>query len=501
MSGYHFFAPTVFTMLSAALALLLPLLMSYTLFVVGRRWWQLKSRGLKFIFAGLIIFYFILWFAFFPGFLGYDDGVSLTQVIKGRAWGWQSLTYSFFLSSGLILFGNVSWPATACVGIFIYLLGKVFAWLDQFPLKPYKKVFLGILLAVLAAHPLNQGLLLYHSRDTLFSLVLVFLGLQLFAEKPPGFIKMVALTLILVAVGDLRQEAKIYLVLMPVLFCLLKKWGKRQLQIFALVGVLFGLFYYRWLPKYFEVDSYSFAYQVTAYVLPLSQIFHEKTDAEISPEIRADIDRVFDVEKLRKYFNPLDIDPFHQGGFRYSTNAEEMGRFKAAAHKLFLQNPGLFLNNRYVLFKTMLNLGVPWPLFFMDTLRTEPERFPEFVKALKLENNPYVLSPFEKRYVEALSGSINNEIPLRRVFVSYMLPILFLGLCLLFVFWDPLMAAFALFIGIRLPVIFLLAPASYLKYIYSLFLFFTFGLVIFLARRWADKFPTILDSKINESES
>lgn len=138
----------------------------------------------------------------------------------------------------------------------------------------------------------------------------------------------------------------------------------------------------------------------------------------------------------------------------------------------------MVLKNRIYLMKSMMNIGQRWPLFFDDCLRTcGSERF-EFRQPELADPQKYTLSPTALKYQKWLESSIDNKNVYAYVFNSFLLPMLFLCVALTGFFWYPALAAFAAVVAARLPVLFLLAPAGYLKYIYSVFLFFTFGVVL-----------------------
>lgn len=479
--GINLFEKSSFTSTSVVLAYLFVLLMPVMVFRFYKIWKSIQIKQIKLIWLALAIFYIVVFIIVYPGFVGYDDMNSSVVVRAGKAFGWQSLTYSFILAVGQILLGGLGFTSLISIFSFLYIALNIFSMIAQAKLNYKKKMFLAFGLFFLALHPLNQGLLLYHCRDTLFSLLLFYLGFQIFRKSEWTRLEIVWFVVLLVLLGDLRQEAKIYLIVFPSVFYFLNRWKIQQIKIYLISCMVLSFIYYNLLAGHFNAASYTYDYQVTAYVLPLSQIFHDKSPDQIPEEYTKNIEAVFDTKKLKEFFNPVDIDPFHRGGYKYNINDDKWKKFKSGAQSLILENLDIFFKNRIYLFKSMLNVGHP-PQIFADDLRSDISiDMAEIKTKLKLTDNSYLLGSIGETYRGTLYRAVDNTNIFNFLMSSFVFPILFLIICLFLIRYFPLVGCLALIIAIRLPILFLLAPASYVKYIYSLFLFFTFVPVVLLA--------------------
>jgi hypothetical protein len=482
LSGISFFKESSFTtvsvVLSYTLILILPLL-AYQFFLVLK---SIQLNAIKFTWFVLALFYVFLLFFVFPGFVGYDDVATTSIVQNGMASGWQSLTYSFIVAMGHIILGGFGLTIIISIFLFLFLSLKTMKLIDGSIISPRKKIALIFILFLLAIHPINQAMLLFHCRDSLFSLFLILLSFQLLENRTWKISKIIYFTTFLIILGDLRQEAKIYLLVFPFFLLYLKRWNFREIKFFLIFCLVLSFFYYKLVSDYFQSGSYGYAYQVTSYVMPLSQIFHDLPDDKISESDLKSIDKVLNVEMLRKYFSPVDIDPFHNGAFTNNLSKQQWARFKTAAHALILQNPTIFLNNRIYLLKSMLNIGHP-PLIISDDLRMNKQSsFTELVNKIHLQNNVSELSKYSISYRNFLFDLNKSDSLVKVLLNSMLMPCLFLIFCILTISIFPALGSIAVVVGVRLPILFLFAPANYMKYIYSLFLLFTFFFIIYLSK-------------------
>lgn len=479
-SSLFSFSP--FTLVSEILAYFCVLLFfPIAIWFFCRQWWAIKNTKLMAMALVVVITYATLFLMYNPGFVSYDDIVHFELTLSGVAYAWGSVTYSLILAVGAMITKSLAFPVILSMSIYLYMSFKTFEILARARLKKHIEILLGLFLMALLLHPLNQGLLLQHNRDILFSVMLMLLGFQFFNSKTPTVFRVVVLTAFIVVLSELRQEARIYLIVAPFLFWLFKKWNKTHLKIYTVTAIILGTGYYYFLPNYFGVKAYDYRYQLTAYVLPLSQIFHDHDLADFTSEQIQNIDDVIKIEALREHFNPIDIDPARAENSISDLSTEKMIKFKITAHELFLTHWKTFLKNRVNLTLSALNLFQHQPLVFWDELRSNPQKFNDLERQLPRGWMPEPLSERANWYMHQMYGILYKRDITSMIFFSGLIPISFLFLAVLYFWRLPSLAASALIVIARLPILFLLAPASYVKYIYSVCLFFIFGIVILSA--------------------
>lgn len=456
-SGLMAIQPSPFTTISEILAYGLLIAFPFILFYFYQLFIRINSRPIRIIWLIQTVILVAVLILVFPGFISGDDIGLGAIVAKGVPSGWHSLTYSFLAASSLILLDGFGLTVILSLIIFLLVSLKIYFVISDSNLSNLHKSGLAVLVLLLALHPMNQSQIFFSTRDTLFSLLLFLLGFHFIFEKGDWtFPAVIAFVIPIVVLGDLRPEGKIFLVLFPVILLWLKKWNFRHLLVYGLVCTLFGFVYYAKAAGFFGVNLFPHDYEATAYVLPLSQIFHDKDPTEITAEHYNNVDRVLTVSLLKEKFNPIDIDPFHAGAFNLKATEAEWVSFKKAAFELISENPGIFLKSRTNLFFSMLNTGSVQNTF-SDNMRND--------------NEPNSLLSKYKIMLTSLTTAQN----LFSILISSFLPpLLFLIFCLLLADYSPSIAGIAVLFAARVPVLFLLAPANYTKYIYSLFLFFTF---------------------------
>jgi hypothetical protein len=486
LPGSSLFPITPFTNLCRILSVVALLGFPIIPWWIIKKWRSLKSVELKGSWLLIGACYLFLLCLHYPGYVGSDDLFTGSVLITGKAWGWQSLTYSIFLETSMLLTGGYGLPPVLFILIFMALILRLFLLLDLMGLSRRWLIFLSVLSILLALHPFNQCLLLYHSRDVLFSLVLCHMGFFLLEKNKWNTGSVLLFALCAIFLGDLRQEAKIYLFLFPLAYFLNGQWKWKQLKIYFPVILVFGYLYFGTLDRYFDVDPYTHDYQVTALVLPLSQIFHDLKPEEISPGDTANINAVLDVEKLKNYFNPLDIDPFHQGAFNHNTTPEEWNRFIGSAKNLIFEHFSLFLSNRIFLSKSALNI-YPSPLIYNDEIRWAPDLFPKLRQRLNIPASRLIETSWPLMHTQFVLFTLKHGSWIDTVSSSLLLPLIFL-LASLFFFSRSAIVLFAALIAIRLPILFLTAPAAYTKYLYSIQIYSTLVFILSLGL-WARKSP------------
>lgn len=471
--GWGLFPLSIFTITSALFSIFL----LYVIFKYTRKsiinFRQLSDKTLGYSFLVLLGFYALLYVLFFPGFMGGDDVNMTNTILIGRAWDWQSFSYSLLSAAGLMLFGQFGFLPLLAISYYLYLSLKMLTLLDLLKVKTLYKRAVAVLFILLSVHPHIQGLLLTYSRDVLYSLMLTHLSLMMFAKNNWSTKDLAWLSGFLVFFADLRQESLIYLVIVPLILGCSKILNLRQLKIYSAFILVATFLYFYVAPKVYETRSFNPTYQVTAYVHPLSHALHKNGQQAYSPQDIAAIDRVFSVKKLIERYTPLDIGPFHDGGFNQNSTPEEWKQFKVAAHNIILQSKTDVLKGRVVLFMCALNICLEDGVQpFFDNFRDASNQIVPSLKLMSKTVEDYKLNESLTRYYNGIrdfyffSGAW-------RALNTLTLPLLFILAGLLLFNRAPHYFRACVVVGARLPVLFFLAPASYYKYVFSVHLFFT----------------------------
>ena len=213
--------------------------------------------------------------------------------------------------------------------------------------------------------------------------------------------------------------------------------------------------------------------------MPTSVVIHEVGIDSLSEQQKKSIDKILDIEKVRKFYNPFDIECFHNGALRAEFNSEDISNFKKTVVDLVLANPGLMIRHRIQLFLSMANIYQSHTVFF-DDLRANPKQFPVLVKTIGQGEHPYALGGGGTQLLSFLSNAAINDFIIAIPFKSLLMPLLFsLWLLLRCELAWKIVAVLQLS---RLPVFLLFAPAAYFKYVYSMMVFFVLLFPLFLLR-------------------
>ncbi len=452
------------------------------IFLYSRLWKTRSETVPKTVLGRSVLFltvltYFGLGLILYPGFIGNDDLFLALHVQKGMPSGWHSFSYSVFLTFCLGIFQSFFANTVVVLILFLGIISKVIRIIEDGLDKKYQKISL-VALTILLVNPLLLSQIFFQCRDTLFSLTLVYLTLYFFRKTNFSWWEVCVISFLSVMMGDLRQEAKFLPIIIPVLMFVCHLWNQAQVRVSAVTTIFFAGFFYGFAPWYFDYGSYSKAYQSTSMILPLSKIYHVYGKERISPVINEKINRVLDIEKLEKYYSPVDIDPFHNGAFNYSATDSDWVEFKDTARGLIFENWGLFLEGRFELLKSMLNGGVPQLIFtdYSDSNEVAYQKVPrEWIGQSHFPDLRFEIRSGLHSLLESSGFWI------RLLLFGCSIPILFLIFCVFKYKRIGIIGVVAWLVFFRLPIIFLIAPASYLKYISSVLMFFTFYFPVLIA--------------------
>lgn len=482
LSGFNLFQDSSFTRISY---LFFAGFLAFLFFLAKdavKQFRSIKTVGFKLVFVVVIMIFFFGFWLCFPGLMVIDDAAAAKEIFAGHPYTWLSLSYAFLLAGGYMLVGQVGFIPVLSITLYGYLLLRAFRLIDDADLAVKWKWLCVLLLAALSLNPIMQGLLVFHSRDIIFSLAATFVGLLFFERKEWSNKEIFFLSALIVYLSDLRADGKLYLVVVPLLFLFAKIWTRRQAILSYVSLAAIGLIYLLIIPWWLDARTITIGYKVTAWVMPLSQIYHDIGAKNIDPEINAKINPVLDVEKLENNFSPVDIDPFHAGAFNSATTPEQWFEFQSAAVKLISEHLDLYVKNRVNLFSTMLNVSANETFIYYDDFHGSNETSLKIRSLLLQPEGDYSFNGVSKKYYNFLGWWGRSKNILIQIFNSLALPLVFCLYCLRYFRSRPEFFCFSILVLVRIPIIFFLAPASYTRYIMTVLLFFVFGFPLLISR-------------------
>ena len=413
----------------------------------------------------------------FPGLISGDDLGLMGALMQGIPSYWNSLSYSLItLAAHFIFFSPV------CLSIFNGVLTVFVAFLFFRLLPRRQSLWSLIVTTLLFCSPQVSVLVLFQNRDSMNSLLLTWICLALVAQrtdknKEPWF-NSISIFALMFLLADMRQEGKIYLLLVPLCFFVSRRMAWRQ--IIQSSFMIFAVSLFLFLPL---AESYSIQYSATVFINPLSAVLHEKGLQEASPQEQEELNHFFKVPYLIDFYNPIEIDAFHHQGIRENVTQKDFEGFRRASLQIISRNLPVYFENRRLLALTALNFeGRPYA-YGDDLANLTPESKP----VLEWFHIP-MKSPEHNLY-QALSFSWFDFVfyrlpePLRTLFSSCLIPLL--SLFFLLFCWQKYPELFfpSFILLVRTGLVLLTAPAAYFKYISSVWLVGWLLLIYFFAWR------------------
>lgn len=329
--------------------------------------------------------------------------------------------------------------------------------------------------------PLNLSFVIFQNRDALFSIffghMIFYIFLSLYDRTNAFSIKNKYFYFLLLCLFtlSLRQDAVFNLITVPFLLSLLKivplqtKW--KHTALYITTAILLSI------PSLTQSPDAQ-GYKITTVVNPLSYIINKHGLGSLSTEEIKGVEKVFRLDFLVRYYSPLEINPFHEGGLISTATSEDFDKFYEICYSLFFRYKFDYLKNRVNVFLHGINL--------LETNYIWSDGLSKMNTTFNLENN-YFLSPFRSQAVQLMSEitqstSVINWIP--RILFFNIAPYFVVFLFFLFNFknFKPefIISSWIFF---RLPILFFFEPASIFKYYYSIYLCFIFLITHLYFRR------------------
>lgn len=414
-----------------------------------------------FVFISLLFCFLAL--LHFPGVFSIDDPMIYEQwVLSGGINTWNSISYSSWILFLHFLLSGIWGPMVVNLLGFLGLVWLVARRINQMPSRA-ARTGSALFLAVVCVLPYHQVLILTHSRDILFSLILVSLSMVFLLVKEFKNWHFALVAFFVCLLSDMRMEAKLLLILFPLLASVFRLWTFRSLATYLLWQGVWSLLFLGLIPTMFNYAELKQPYQGTAFINPLSRIYSEFAVEQEYPELDEAISLVMNPGILRTYADPYNLTPAYFQVQRL-VNDREFSRFKAASLRLYTKYPGAWLRNRIEMGSSILNLGTHEPMVISAQ---HLHRIPEMLSLINVSKTK-PLGNWSARHLELVEiWMVPNGTWWQRLFCSQLLPLLSLLAGLVFFRRCPA-AAFAasLLLG-RMLLVLATAPANQFKYLLS----------------------------------
>jgi|GEM_PF-5291636 len=421
-----------------------------------------SSGTFAFLFIALVFAFLTL--IHFPGVFSIDDPEIYEGWVLSRYLNiWNSVSYSsWVLFLRYVLEGGIWGPMIVNLLGFLGLVWLAARRINQMSSRA-ARIASAVFLTVVCLLPYHQVLILTHSRDIFFSLILVSLAMIFLIIKDFKSWHFAFIAFFVCLLSDVRMEAKLLLILFPFLASVFRLWTFQNFASYMLWQGVWSLLFLGLIPMRFGYGGLKQPYQGTAFINPLSNIYKEFEVEREYPELHDAISLVMDVSKLRTYGQTYNIGPAYYKVQR-PVNNQEFNRFKMASFRLYAQYPRAWLKNRVDMGFSILNLGDKPPMLFSEQYM---HRIPEMLALLHV-SNAKPLGNWSQRHLELVEHAMSPDGSwLQRIFCSQLLPLLSLLAGLLFFRRSPA-AAFAssLLLG-RMALVLATAPANQFKYLLS----------------------------------
>jgi hypothetical protein len=427
------------------------------------QWWLILLLHL----AILGIFFYLL----FPGIINFDSFVNNKSAAEyGR-----SAFVGYFYSSILM----VLYQLVPHVWVSMVLNLTIILWILMLLYQASRRLnttrwyLLGCLLFY--AYPANNLLTFTAGRDT-SSFWIMLLFLTTFYEQALAgewsFNAKLKLSVLLIVSCLLRQENLYFLPAAGIIYAWM---SDKRLLPWALGNLLLVVGLHNVInhnPHQIDFERY----KTTLLVNPLGYILKAEYPDGLPDEVNERLGNYFKNETLITKHVNWEIVPFHENGVRPNSSREDYLKFRNAALMIFMENPQLFIANRYVMALHMFGIH---PGF---TFVTSDQYFQEspfhFTSRRELAYPEYTRPARGESILAATFKLIHQSHPL--IWRSYWIPFAIL----LWLLWRSPRSIFAGICGIlifRTAIIILTSPAGYFKYNYPLWLAAMFLPAFFMA--------------------
>lgn len=446
-----------------------------------------ETKVFLFMFA-----FFVCWFGFWliglwPGYFMTDSYATLWRMYSLQFDGWFSRLHPLIY---LALYQLL--PNAVVVPIFqIILTSFVFAYaMAKLHGMGLSRLFQSLLAALLLANVPVIALTLLATRDTIFSLVLLFFAFWIFFKVAEGKreelslkeLSFVAAALLFLSIY--RGDGIALVPAVPLVLRMTRRVSTAKAAALAVSVLLFAQLAKSVLPAVLHTADEERAYAVSLMMNPLGSLLQNSYVTATPEQDRKLLGMLVNVDKVKEVSIPHEIPAFWDGHWRPGLSDENFARVKSLFGRMVKDNMGIFLENRWLCFAS--STGMTQAGFtYSDMARDKNHPAHYDVVYHEALHRTIVPSLYELQSKAIASASAYKGMRFEGKFLHWnFLPELLLSALALLLFpWFPATASASLMILSRVPLVFLAAPASQFKYYYSLYLFGFFVIFMLIAER------------------
>lgn len=407
----------------------------------------------------------------YPGHWVWDEFTVLEQAKLYLPFSWQGNLTSILYTFSLYLFPSAITIVIVQLFIASLAVGYATSLFDAITNHRRYLPYIFMLFFLTAPIILNN---IYPLRLTIYSYVELlllarFIAVILKIHTPAN--KYVDLILAGVLIGILcswRSEGMYYILFLPIYFYALGFLKKKYITDYRLLLMIVVTIVSIWLLIAFGKSNPHPLYPVTATINPISNMIQSELKGERVKESLDAIDKVIDINIVKKYPSHNEIPSFWQPNARREGYAEHIDEYNKAFIYLVTNNPYEFLKSRFYTFMSTNSFGAVRSLpsgVFGSPSPQDVEKVEKFNKENKLtqpinievkKHLTSLLLPPLNPHTLSISHLIWNIIPITIGLVGLFIVALLRR--------KVMLAIVVVFILTRVPLIFLTAPANYFMY-------------------------------------
>lgn len=430
--------------------------------------WRLE-RNWKAVWALWMAYLGVLAFATWPGYLMSDSIAAFKYGNEFPVVQWLGFFTPFLYATVIGAIPHIGavtvFQLLVCASVVVYC-GETLFRITHRLMAPT------IFFLLIAASPAVIYNFLLLSRDTPFSVLAIWLVAFYLRQYHSGIDGKHAFGVAGFVAGcvvTLRGDG--WLVLAPlfcILWCAVKE--RRRLSLFVAAAASTFIVYGVALPAIAGNHADRFGYQVANTLNPLGYVLQSPRQQDPGGYLEL-VSRVVDIDKVRREQTPFEINSWWSGGvIRPQVSEDDQRGYLKAVGGYLSQNVGVYLAGRVETFFAATGFGrigfrykdsvhEGWPVAWIP-----PERFGVSLEAGR--PHPALFAVVDKWFrasTEYHPGKLAGSV----IYWNLLPGLIILVACLAGYGWLPSIALASFVVLLRLPAVFLLAPASQFKYYLS----------------------------------